>query len=115
HNNRRGHSLDIPGDALGPPRPPTAFTARSSPSRCRRSGPLRLATSRQPRAQHREGGHDMSLIGLARTHARVARRQKALWFTAIPLTAFATLIAVVSPRLSGSGEIDDLASTGEII
>ncbi|MEU4387903.1 hypothetical protein [Promicromonospora sp. NPDC023805] len=57
----------------------------------------------------------MTLIGLARTHSRVARRQKALWFTAIPLTAFATLLAAISPARPGTGGIEDLAFSGQII
>ncbi|GAA1370033.1 murein hydrolase transporter LrgB [Brevibacterium luteolum] len=57
----------------------------------------------------------MTLIDLARTHSRVARRQKALWFTAIPLTAFATLLAVISPARPGTGGIADLAFSGQII
>lgn len=57
----------------------------------------------------------MSLIGLARTHAKVAGRQKALWFTTIPLTAFATLLAVISPAAPGTGGVEDLAFTGQMI
>lgn len=57
----------------------------------------------------------MSTISLAGTHAKVAGRQKALWFTAIPLTAFATLLAVISPAAPGTGGIEDLAFTGQII
>lgn len=57
----------------------------------------------------------MRFVGLARTHAQVARRQKALWFTAIPLTAFATLLAVISPARPDTGGVEDLAFAGQII
>ncbi|AOS62210.1 hypothetical protein [Actinoalloteichus hymeniacidonis] len=57
----------------------------------------------------------MTLISLTRTHSRVARRQSALWFTTVPLTAFATLLAVVSPGRPGTGGIEDLAFAGQII
>lgn len=57
----------------------------------------------------------MNFLALARTHARVARRQKGLWFTAIPLTAFAALLAVISPARPGTGGIEDLAFSGQII
>jgi ABC-2 type transport system permease protein len=57
----------------------------------------------------------MRVLALARTHSRVARRQKALWLTAIPLTAFATLLAVISPARPGTGGVEDLAFSGQII
>lgn len=57
----------------------------------------------------------MTLIRLALTHSRVARRQKALWFTAIPLTAFATLLALISPARPGTGGAADLAFSGQTI
>lgn len=57
----------------------------------------------------------MTFLALAAAHSRVARRQKALWFTAIPLTAFAALLAVISPARPGTGSIDDLAFSGQMI
>ena len=57
----------------------------------------------------------MTVLALARTHSKVARRQKALWFTAIPLTAFATLLAVISPARPGTGGIEDLAFSAQLI
>ncbi|MEU3020871.1 hypothetical protein ABZ635_26195 [Nocardiopsis sp. NPDC007018] len=57
----------------------------------------------------------MILLALARTHATIARRQWALWITAIPLTAFATLLATVSPRHPGTGGAADLAFTGQVV
>jgi ABC-2 type transport system permease protein len=57
----------------------------------------------------------MTVLALARTHSRVARRQKALWLTALPLTAFAALLAVLSPARPGTGGIEDLAFTAQMI
>lgn len=57
----------------------------------------------------------MTIFALVRAHSRVTRRQKALWFTAIPLTAFATLLAVTSPARAGTGDIKDLAFYGQTI
>lgn len=54
-------------------------------------------------------------ISLARTHARMARRHKALWFTMIPLLAFATSVGVISPGAPGTGGAADLAFTGQLI
>lgn len=57
----------------------------------------------------------MILLALARTHGTIARRQRALWFAAIPLTAFATLLAAISPGSPGTGGAADLAFTGQVI
>lgn len=57
----------------------------------------------------------MTVLALARTHSKVARRQKALWFTAILLTAFAALLAVISPARPGTGGIEDLAFSAQLI
>lgn len=57
----------------------------------------------------------MTMLSLTATHAKVAGRQKALWFTAIPLTAFAALLAIISPARPGTGGSADLAFTGTII
>lgn len=57
----------------------------------------------------------MTVLALARTHSRVARRQKALWFTTIPLTVFAALLAVISPARPGTGGIEDLTFSGQMI
>jgi ABC-2 type transport system permease protein len=57
----------------------------------------------------------MRILALARTHSRVARRQKALWFAAIPLTVFATLLAIISSAWPGTGGTEDLAFTAQLL
>jgi ABC-2 type transport system permease protein len=57
----------------------------------------------------------MTLLALAGAHSKIARRQKALWFTSIPLTAFATLLAVISPGRPGTGGTQDLAFSAQMI
>lgn len=57
----------------------------------------------------------MRLAGLARAHARMARRQRMLWFTVIPLTALALSIGLGSPKAPGTGGVEDLAFTGQIL
>ncbi|MDO4255343.1 MAG: hypothetical protein Q4C81_09435 [Kocuria sp.] len=57
----------------------------------------------------------MTVLTLARTHSKVARRQKALWLAAIPLTAFATLLAVTSPAHPGTGGVEDLTFSAQLI
>ncbi|WP_414121403.1 hypothetical protein [Corynebacterium nuruki] len=49
------------------------------------------------------------------THTKVAGRQKALWFTAVPLTAVATLLALTSQTRPATGGVEDLAFTGQMI
>lgn len=57
----------------------------------------------------------MTLVGLSRVHARMARRQKALWFTTVPLTALAALIAIGNRSAPGTGGVEDLAFTGQML
>lgn len=57
----------------------------------------------------------MSLLQLARVHGRIARRQKALWLTSIPLTLFATLLALTSPAHPGTGGLRDLVFVGQLV
>lgn len=57
----------------------------------------------------------MSLALIAGTHARIARRQKALWIAVVPLTTFAILLAFTSPAAPRTGGPADLAFTGQMI
>lgn len=57
----------------------------------------------------------MTVLALAQTHAKIAWRQKALWFTVIPLTAFATLLGVISPARPATGGMEDLAFSAQLI
>lgn len=57
----------------------------------------------------------MRLILIAGTHARIARRQKVLWIAAIPLIAFALLLAITSPAAPRTGGTADLAFAGQMI
>lgn len=57
----------------------------------------------------------MNMAGLIRTHAKVAGRQRALWFTVIPLTGFATLLALTAPEAPATGGTRELAFTGNLI
>lgn len=57
----------------------------------------------------------MTLLSLTGTQAKVAGRQKALWFTVIPLTGFATLLAITSPSYSATAGNTTLTYTGTVI
>lgn len=57
----------------------------------------------------------MNLLVMARAHLRMVARQKALWFSAIPLILFAWLLAVISPKQPGTGGVEDLAFTGQMV
>ena len=52
---------------------------------------------------------------LARIHALMAWRRRSLWVTALPLTLFAALLAIISPASPRTGGIEDLAFTGKIL
>lgn len=57
----------------------------------------------------------MNVIALPLTHSKIARRHKALWFTVLPLTAFAVLLSAISPAAPRTGGSEDLAFTAKII
>ena len=57
----------------------------------------------------------MKAIALTGTHIKIAGRQKALWFTVIPLAGFATLLALTSAVRPGTGDMEDLAFTAKMI
>lgn len=57
----------------------------------------------------------MRVLALPRAHSKIARRQKALWFAVLPLTAFAVLLSVISPAAPHTGGSEDLAFTAKII
>lgn len=57
----------------------------------------------------------MTLIGIADIHSRIARRQRALWLVAIPLTGFAVFLGIISPEAPHTGGPADLAFVGQMI
>lgn len=57
----------------------------------------------------------MKTLALARTHTKIAGRQKALWFTVIPLAGLATLLALTSAARPGTGDVEDLAFAAKMI
>lgn len=57
----------------------------------------------------------MNLFGIARTHARIAGRQKALWIIGVPLAGFAGLLSFISPGGPDGGGAPHLAFTAQLI
>lgn len=57
----------------------------------------------------------MTSLSIARTHLKIAARQRVLWVTGIPLTLFAWLLATISPRQPGTGGVEDLAFTAQML
>ncbi|MCT1658299.1 hypothetical protein [Brevibacterium luteolum] len=57
----------------------------------------------------------MNVLALPLAHSKIARRQKALWFAVLPLTAFAVLLSAISPAAPHTGGSEDLAFTAKII
>lgn len=57
----------------------------------------------------------MNVLALPLAHSKIARRQKALWFVVLPLTAFAVLLSAISPAAPHTGGTEDLAFTAKII
>lgn len=57
----------------------------------------------------------MTVLNIARTHARVTRRRGSLWFAIVPLTALGALLAFVSPAAPRTGGSADLAFTAQMI
>mgnify|MGYP000878182358 CR=1 FL=1 len=57
----------------------------------------------------------MTFANLVRVHSRIARRQKALWYTSIPLTLFAVLVSFGGGRAPHTGGVEDIVYTAQIV
>ena len=57
----------------------------------------------------------MSLVRVAHIHATIARRQRSLWISVVPLTGFAVIVALASPGAPRTGGGPDLAFAAQMI
>lgn len=57
----------------------------------------------------------MKFFALVNTHLKITWRQKSVWFTVIPLTAFATLLAVTSPAHPTTKGVESLVFSAQLI